>query len=176
MKSPRGLFIYYLRQIIWKSFFLLPTDTHTFIFFFFSKKVKLNFWLNCFRYNGFYAFWVSRKTFFLSVVFRSLFHLIATLLEFPVSFFLRFDVLSLLQKTMIKIVKIVDSILTYILLFGDPSLELPILKHQSFKRQPDKLVKQTQTIPRQQPKNGLSVFDHFVGIALKGLNATTNMS
>ena len=32
------------------------------------------------------------------------------------------------------------------------------------------MVKQTQTIPRQQPTNCLSVFDHFVGLALKRLN------
>ena len=32
------------------------------------------------------------------------------------------------------------------------------------------MVKHTQTIRRQQPPNCLSVFDHFVGLALKGLN------
>ena len=32
------------------------------------------------------------------------------------------------------------------------------------------MVKHTQTIGRQQPKNCLSVFDHFVGSALKELN------
>ena len=32
------------------------------------------------------------------------------------------------------------------------------------------MVKHTQTIHRQQPTNCLSVFDHFVGVALKGLN------
>ena len=31
------------------------------------------------------------------------------------------------------------------------------------------MVKHTQTIPRQQPTNCLSVFDHFVKLALKGL-------
>ena len=31
------------------------------------------------------------------------------------------------------------------------------------------MVKHTQTILRQQPTNCLSVFDHFVGLALKGL-------
>ena len=30
------------------------------------------------------------------------------------------------------------------------------------------MVKHTQTIRRQQPMNCLSVFDHFVGLALKG--------
>ena len=30
--------------------------------------------------------------------------------------------------------------------------------------------KHTQKIRRQQPRNCLSVFDHFVGLALKGLN------
>ena len=29
------------------------------------------------------------------------------------------------------------------------------------------MVKHTQTIRRQQPTNGLSVFDHFVGLAVK---------
>ena len=36
-------------------------------------------------------------------------------------------------------------------------------------RQPYKMVKHTQTICLQQPPNYLSVFDHFVGLALKGL-------
>ena len=31
------------------------------------------------------------------------------------------------------------------------------------------MVKHTQTIRRQQPTNRLSVFDHFVGLVLKGL-------
>ena len=31
------------------------------------------------------------------------------------------------------------------------------------------IVKQTQTICWEQPTNCLSVFDHFVGLALKGL-------
>ena len=31
------------------------------------------------------------------------------------------------------------------------------------------MVKHTQTICRQNPKNFWSVFDHFVGLALKGL-------
>ena len=31
------------------------------------------------------------------------------------------------------------------------------------------MVKHTQTIRRQQPMNYLSVFDHFVGLRLKGL-------
>ena len=33
---------------------------------------------------------------------------------------------------------------------------------------PHKMVKHTQTIRRQQPRNCLSVFDHFVGLGLKG--------
>ena len=33
------------------------------------------------------------------------------------------------------------------------------------------MVKHTQTINLQQPTNCLSVFDHFVGLALKGLRA-----
>ena len=32
------------------------------------------------------------------------------------------------------------------------------------------MVKHTQTIRRQQPTNCLSVFDHFAGLALKGLS------
>ena len=32
------------------------------------------------------------------------------------------------------------------------------------------MVKQTQTIRQQKPTNCLSVFDHFVVLALKGLN------
>ena len=38
-----------------------------------------------------------------------------------------------------------------------------------FKGQPRKMVKHTQTIHRQQPTNCLSVFNHFVGLALKRL-------
>ena len=34
------------------------------------------------------------------------------------------------------------------------------------------MVKRTQTIRRQQPTTCLSVFDHFVGLVLKGLNFT----
>ena len=32
------------------------------------------------------------------------------------------------------------------------------------------MVKHTQTVPRQQPTNSLNVFDHIVGLALKGLS------
>ena len=39
----------------------------------------------------------------------------------------------------------------------------------SFEPQPHKMVTHTQTIHRQQPKNCLSEFNHFVGLALKGL-------
>ena len=38
-----------------------------------------------------------------------------------------------------------------------------------FKRQPHKMVKHTQTICHLVPANCLSVFDHFVGLALKEL-------
>ena len=41
--------------------------------------------------------------------------------------------------------------------------------NETFKRQPHKMAKHTQTIRQQQPTNFLSVFDHFVGFALKGL-------
>ena len=37
--------------------------------------------------------------------------------------------------------------------------------------QPHKMVKQTQNICRQKPTNCLSVFDHYVGLVLKGLIA-----
>ena len=37
------------------------------------------------------------------------------------------------------------------------------------KRQPNKLVKHTQTIHRLLPTNCLNVFDHFVGLVIKGL-------
>ena len=46
---------------------------------------------------------------------------------------------------------------------------LLMLKHSLFKSQPHKMVKYTQTIRRLLPTNCLSVFDHFVGLALKGL-------
>ena len=36
-------------------------------------------------------------------------------------------------------------------------------------RQPHKMVKQTQAICQQQLTNCLSVFDHFMGLARKGL-------
>ena len=35
------------------------------------------------------------------------------------------------------------------------------------------MVKHTQTIRRLLPTNCLSVFDHFVGLALKGLTSTS---
>ena len=35
------------------------------------------------------------------------------------------------------------------------------------------MAKHTQTIPRQQPTNCLSVFDHFAGLAFKGLSLIT---
>ena len=38
----------------------------------------------------------------------------------------------------------------------------------SFKRRHHKMVKHTQIIRRQQPNNCLSVFDHYLGLALKG--------
>ena len=43
-------------------------------------------------------------------------------------------------------------------------------QNQPFMRQPHKMVKHAQKIGRQQPTNCLSVFDHFVGLVLKGLN------
>ena len=45
-----------------------------------------------------------------------------------------------------------------------------------FKRQPHKMVKYTKTICRQWPTNCLSVFNHFVGLALKGLRFLNQIS
>ena len=42
-------------------------------------------------------------------------------------------------------------------------------ENEPFKRQPHKKVKHTQAICREHPSNCLSVFDHFGGLALKGL-------
>ena len=42
-------------------------------------------------------------------------------------------------------------------------------RFKSLNCQPQKIVKQIQTICRQQPTNCLSVYEHFVGLALKGL-------
>ena len=44
--------------------------------------------------------------------------------------------------------------------------------YKLFKRQPYKMIKYTQTIRRLLPTNCLSVLDHFVVLALKGLNAS----
>ena len=44
----------------------------------------------------------------------------------------------------------------------------------SFKRQPHKMVRHTQTIRRQHLTSCLSVFDHFVELALKGLMFNKN--
>ena len=38
------------------------------------------------------------------------------------------------------------------------------------------MVKRTQTIRRQKPMNSLIVFDHFVGLELKGLSANPKKS
>ena len=40
---------------------------------------------------------------------------------------------------------------------------------QPFNRQSHKMVKHTQKFGRQQPTNCLTVFNHFVGLVLKGL-------
>ena len=42
--------------------------------------------------------------------------------------------------------------------------------NQPSKRQPDKMVNYTQTICRLLPTNCLGVFDHFVGLGLKGFS------
>ena len=45
-----------------------------------------------------------------------------------------------------------------------------------FERQPHEMVKYTQTIRRQKPTNCLSVFDHFVGLALKELKLSLDIT
>ena len=42
-------------------------------------------------------------------------------------------------------------------------------EYHPFKRQHHKMIKHNQTIRLQKPTNCLSVFDHFVRLALKGL-------
>ena len=49
------------------------------------------------------------------------------------------------------------------------NLRLRSSQIQPFKHKPHKIVKHTQTIRRLLPTNCLSVLDHFVGLALKGL-------
>ena len=44
-----------------------------------------------------------------------------------------------------------------------------LLLSLTFKHQPYKMIKHTQRIRWQQPTNSLSVFDHFVGLAFKGI-------
>ena len=55
------------------------------------------------------------------------------------------------------------------------SMPLSIL-FQPFKRQPQKMVKHSQTIRRQQLTNCLSVFDHLVRLTLKGLTLVDHQS
>ena len=43
-------------------------------------------------------------------------------------------------------------------------------------RQPQKMVKHTQTIGRQKSTIYLSVFDHFVELVLKGIKYTTALT
>ena len=45
-----------------------------------------------------------------------------------------------------------------------------------FKRRPHKIVKHTQTIRWLLPTNCLSIFYHFVGLALKGLRDVSHFS
>ena len=51
---------------------------------------------------------------------------------------------------------------------------LHYLTLEPFKHQSQKIVKHNQTIRRQQLTNCLSVFDHFVGLVLKGLRSDSN--
>ena len=46
---------------------------------------------------------------------------------------------------------------------------------ESCKPQPHKMIQSTQTIRRLLPTNWLSLFDHFVELALQGLNLTTDL-
>ena len=43
----------------------------------------------------------------------------------------------------------------------------------TFKRQPHKMVRHTQLFVGNLPTNGLSVFDHFALLALKGITIKT---
>ena len=54
--------------------------------------------------------------------------------------------------------------------YNDEMLRNNLRNNLPFKRQPHIMVKHTQTIRRQLPTNCLSVFDHFVGLALKVLS------
>ena len=50
------------------------------------------------------------------------------------------------------------------------------LRVQPFKCQPREMVIHAQTIRRRKPTNCLSVFDHFVTLALKGLTPQSSIS
>ena len=52
-----------------------------------------------------------------------------------------------------------------------PNHHFNFIYPQPFKQQLHEMVKHTQTIRRLWPTNCLSVFDHFMGSALKGLRA-----
>ena len=47
---------------------------------------------------------------------------------------------------------------------------------ERFKQQPHKMVKHNQTIRRLLPTNCLSLFDHFVGLALRRLTTKLSIS
>ena len=49
------------------------------------------------------------------------------------------------------------------------------LRHERVQRQTYEMVKHTQTIRQVFPNNCLSVFDHFVRLALKGLKSIINL-
>ena len=51
--------------------------------------------------------------------------------------------------------------------FALDTIKLPLAK-----RQPHKMVKHTQPVRWLLPTNCLSVFDHFMGLALKGLSTS----
>ena len=53
---------------------------------------------------------------------------------------------------------------------------VPCTSYQPFKSQPHKMIKHTQKIRRLLPTNCLSVFDHFVRLALKGLGTKSSVT
>ena len=50
------------------------------------------------------------------------------------------------------------------------------IQYYTFTRQHHKMIKHSQETRRQKPTNCLSVFDHFVGLPLKGLKHFLSVS
>ena len=81
----------------------------------------------------------------------------------------RFPVVQLWKrlKHLLQVLKLI-----FFLSFSCEKVETPLwrsLINLTFKRQPDKMVRPNQTARRQIADELLSVLDHFVGLALKGL-------